>query len=191
MEREEALRIFKDSGVMLEGHFLLTSGRHGAQYMQCAKLFEHPPLCRLMSQILADAFAGDEIDTVVGPAVGGIILAYQVADCLGARSIFAERQDGAMTLRRGFSVREGERMLVVEDVVTTGGSVKEVVSLLKNAGAVVVGVGVIVDRSGGKADFGVPLHSVVKMDIASYAAEECPLCEAGSVAVKLGSRNLK
>lgn len=191
MEREEVFRIFKETGVMLEGHFLLTSGKHSDHYMQCAQLFQYPEYSRMLCQELADAFAGEKIDLVVGPAVGGIIIAYQVAVCMGVRNIFAERQEGRMTLRRGFEVKPGENVLVCEDVVTTGGSVKEVIELVRSMGANVVGVGSIVDRSAGKADFGVPFKSVAQVSFNTYEPEECPLCKAGSVAYKPGSRNLK
>ena len=149
MTREEILKIFEETGVMQKGHFKLTSGRHSDTYMQCAKLFEDAYISEQMSKLLADKFKDEEIDLVAGPAIGGIILSYEVSRQLGVNNIFAERQDGEMTLRRGFSVSKGQRILVVEDVVTTGGSVKEVVSLLSELGAEVVGVGSIVDRSNG------------------------------------------
>jgi orotate phosphoribosyltransferase len=189
MTKEKALQIFKETGVMLEGHFLLTSGRHSDRYMQCARLFQYPGLSEEFSKEIAGRFEG--IDLVAGPAVGGIILAYEVARQLGVPNVFAERENGVMTLRRGFSVPEGARVLVVEDVVTTGGSVKEVMELMRRLGGEVAGVGSIVDRSDGKADFGVPFHAVVSMEVKSYTLGECPLCMAGIPAVKPGSRSLK
>lgn len=189
MTKEKAIQIFKETGVMLEGHFLLTSGRHSDRYMQCAKLFQYPDISEKFSQELAGKFEG--ADLVAGPAIGGIILAYEVARQLGVTNIFAERENGTMTLRRGFSVPEGAKVLVVEDVVTTGGSVKEVIELVRSLGGEVVGVGSIVDRSDGKVDFGVPFHAVASMEVKSYAPEECPLCRQGIPAVKPGSRNLK
>jgi orotate phosphoribosyltransferase len=189
MNTEEILDIFRQTGVMLEGHFQLTSGRHSNRYMQCAKLFQHPDIAERFAKELAAKFDG--VDLVAGPAVGGIILAYEVSRQMKAPNIFAERENGAMTLRRGFTVPKGARVLVVEDVVTTGGSVKEVISLVRTLGGEVVGVGSVVDRSNGAVDFGVPFHAVLAMEVVSYPPEECPLCQDGSVAVKPGSRGLK
>ena len=177
LTRDEIIKIFKETGVMLEGHFQLTSGRHSDHYMQCAQLFQYPNYSRLLCQELADAFKDQKIDLVAGPAVGGII--------------FAERQEGKMTFRRGFQVKPGENVLVCEDVVTTGGSVREVIGLLRDAGANVVGVGSIVDRSNGKVDFGVPFKAVLSMEVVSWEPQDCPLCKQGSVAYKPGSRSLK
>ena len=191
MTREELIAIFKETGVMLEGHFQLTSGRHSDHYMQCAQLFQYPKYSKLLCGELAKAFFDEKIDLVAGPAVGGIIIAYQTAECLGVRNIFAERQEGKMTFRRGFAVKPGENVLVCEDVVTTGGSVREVIDLVREAGGNVVGVGSIVDRSNGKVDFGVPFKAVLSMEVVSWEAQDCPLCKSGSVAVKPGSRLLK
>lgn len=188
MIKQEILKIFKETGVMLEGHFLLTSGRHSDKYMQCAKLFQNADISEKFAKALADKFSG--VGVVAGPAIGGIILAYEVSRQLGVPNVFAERQNGQMTLRRGFTVEKGTRVLVVEDVVTTGGSVKEVVAMLKDMGADVVGVGSIVDRSNGKVDFGVPYEAVLSMEVVSYDADECPLCKQGIPAVKPGSRNI-
>jgi len=188
MNKETILDIFKETGVMLEGHFLLTSGRHSDRYMQCAKLFQNAQISEMFAKELASKF--DNVDLVVGPAVGGIILAYEVSRQMSVPNIFAERENGNMTLRRGFSVKKGDRILVVEDVVTTGGSVKEVIALLQGLGAQVVGVGSIVDRSNGKVDFGVPYKAVLSMEVVSYAPEDCPLCKSGTPAVKPGSRNI-
>jgi len=189
MNKDEILKIFKETGVMLEGHFLLTSGRHSDKYMQCAKLFVDPKVSEKFTAKLAQKFYG--VDIVAGPAVGGIILAYETARQLGVTNVFFERQDGKMTLRRGFEIPKDANVLVVEDVVTTGGSVKEVVQVIKNIGANVIGVGSIVDRSNGKVDFGVPFKAVLSMEVVSYEADDCPLCEQGIPAVKPGSRSLK
>jgi orotate phosphoribosyltransferase len=189
MKTDEILDIFRQTGVMLEGHFQLTSGRHSNRYMQCAKLFQYPDIAEKFAKELSEKFS--DVDLVAGPAVGGIILAYEVSRQMGVPNIFAERENGAMTLRRGFAVPEGARVLVVEDVVTTGGSVKEVISLVRSLGGEVVGVGSVVDRSNGAVDFGVPFNAVLSMEVVSYPPEECPLCKAGSVAVKPGSRGLK
>ena len=189
MTRKEILDIFRETGVMLEGHFLLTSGRHSDRYMQCAKLFQNADVSERFAKALAEKFDG--VDMVAGPAIGGIILAYEVSRQLGVPNVFAERENGEMTLRRGFSIPKGARVLVVEDVVTTGGSVKEVISLVREMGGEVVGVGSIVDRSNGKVDFGVPFAAVLSMEVISYDPEDCPLCRQGIPAVKPGSRNIK
>lgn len=191
LSNEEAINIFSEAGALLEGHFRLTSGRHSNQYMQCAQVLQYPDATEKLARHLAEQFKDDNVQTVIGPAMGGIIVAYEVARQLGVPGIFTERQDGSMALRRGFSIKPGERVLVVEDVVTTGGSVQEVIDLVKDAGGNVAGVGVLVDRSGGKADFGVKTRAVLTMDIQSWEAEDCPLCREGKTpAVKPGSRNV-
>jgi orotate phosphoribosyltransferase len=189
MTKDEMLKVFRETGVMLEGHFLLTSGRHSNRYMQCAKLFQRPEISERFSKELAEKFKA--VDIVAGPAIGGIILAYEVSRQLGVPNIFAEREDGEMTLRRGFEIPKGARVLVVEDVVTTGGSVKEVIALINKRGGEVAGVGCIVDRSNGAVDFGVPFYAVLSMEVVSYPPKDCPLCKEGSPAVKPGSRGLK
>ncbi len=194
MTQTEIMDVLYDCHVLLEGHFQLTSGKHSNRYMQCARLFEHPAeskeLCdELSEQLRADGLA--DVDLVVGPAIGGIIMAYQVAECLGVRNLFAERVEGEMTLRRGFSVAPGERVLICEDVVTTGGSVKEVIALLKKAGAEVIGVASIVDRSGSTVDFGVPFRALVNVAFDTYEPESCPLCAVGGKAEKPGSRAIR
>jgi orotate phosphoribosyltransferase len=188
----EPLEVLKQLGVLHTGHFKLTSGRHSDRYMQCAKLFEHPKESEDLCARVAELFKnnGKKIDAVVGPALGGIIMAYEVARALGVRNIFAERENGVMTLRRGFKAESGERVLVVEDVVTTGGSVKEVIALLQTMGAEVVGVGSIVDRSNGQVSFGVDFHPLVKTDIKSWEADDCPLCKEGIPIAKPGSRQI-
>ena len=190
MTQEEIIAIFKEKEVMLEGHFLLTSGRHSDQYMQCAKLFQYPDVSEKICAQLAEQFSDMEIDLVIGPAIGGIIMAYEMSRQLGAKNIFAERENGKMTLRRGFTVEHGARVLVTEDVVTTGGSVKEVIALLNEMGAEVVGVGSVVDRSAGGVDFGVPFRAVLSMEVKSYEPDECPVCTTGAPLVKPGSRKL-
>lgn len=188
MEREAILDIFQKTGVMLAGHFLLTSGKHSDRYMQCAKLFEYPDISEKFCKDIANAFRNDGIDLVVGPALGGVIMAYEVARQLGVKNVFAERENGVMTLRRGFEIPVGAKVLVVEDVVTTGGSVKEVIEIVKKAGAKVMGVAAVVDRSGGKADFGCRFYSCISMDIKAYEPGECPVCKTGVPLVKPGSR---
>lgn len=189
--QEEILKIFRQKGVLLEGHFRLTSGRHAAYYMQCAKILQYPEIAGPLCAQLAAGFADQRIDVVAGPALGAVIIAYEAARELKAKAVFTERENGVMTLRRGFSVNPGDRVLVVEDVVTTGGSVKEVIAVMTELGAEVVGVGVLVDRSNGKTDFGVPLQALVAMEIESYEPEGCPLCAAGRLpVVKPGSRQV-
>ncbi|RKD34352.1 orotate phosphoribosyltransferase [Thermohalobacter berrensis] len=191
MDRREILEVFKKAGVLLKGHFLLTSGRHSEEYIQCAQLFKYPNYSETISKILADKFKDKEIDIVIGPAIGGIILSYEVAKQLGVKSIFAERENGVMTLRRGFKINKGDRVLVVEDVVTTGGSVKEVIDIVKEKGGEIVGVGCIVDRSTGERKFNEELNSVIKFNIETYNKDECPLCKKDIPVVKPGSRKLK
>jgi len=192
MDQNEILQIFLDTGALLQGHFLLTSGKHSAQYMQCAQVLQYPRKAAQLGQELAAKFAGTEIDTVIGPAMGGIIVAHEIGRSLGIKAIFTERQNGEMALRRGFTLSPGEKVLVVEDVITTGGSVKEVIAIVREAGAIPVGVGVLVDRSGGKADFdGLLLHSLLQMDIEAYEADQCPLCAKGLPWEKPGSRGSK
>lgn len=182
--------ILERSGALQTGHFLLTSGKHSNKYMQCAKIFQHPEISTEISKDLAEKYDSYEIDIVIGPAVGGIILAYEVARQLEVRALFAERENGTMTLRRGFEIKPGSRVLVVEDVITTGGSVKEVIDVVRSSGGEVVGVAGVVDRSGGKVIFDVPFKSAIKIDIETFEPKDCPLCKSGSAAVKPGSRNI-
>jgi orotate phosphoribosyltransferase len=157
--------------------------------MQCAQVLKYPAYTEQLSRHLAEKFAGDNIELVVGPAMGGIIIAYEVARQMGTENVFCERENGAMALRRGFAVKPGQRVLVVEDVVTTGGSVKEVIEVIQSLGGLVAGVGVLVDRSGGQVDFGVKTEAVLTMDIESWEESGCPLCKEGILpAVKPGSR---
>lgn len=190
MTNEQILEVFEQSEGILKGHFRLTSGRHSNQYMQCAKLFVNPKHSEMLCRGLADKLRHLEVDIVASPAVGGIIMGYVMAKHLGALNIFTERVDGKMELRRGFSVPKGSRIIVVEDVVTTGGSVKEVVELLENMGANVIAVASIVDRSAGKVDFGREFYSLLSVDIPSYEEKDCPLCKQCLPVVKPGSRHL-
>jgi orotate phosphoribosyltransferase len=187
----EILEIFYKTGALLKGHFLLTSGRHSDQYFQCAKVLQYPEYTEIICAVIANYFRETEFDTVVSPAMGGIIVGQEVARQLGKRSIFAEREDKKLVLRRGFGLDSGERVLVCEDVVTTGGSVFEVIDIVRNAGAALIGTGYIVDRSNGKVLFGVPQISTVKMDVVSYIPDECPLCKQNITLVKPGSRKIQ
>lgn len=187
---EEMMNIFLKTEALLNGHFLLTSGRHSNQYFQCAKVLQHPLYTEQVCRSIVDFFKDYEIDTVVAPAMGGIIVGYEVGRQLGKRAIFAEREDKALILRRGFSLKPGEKVLVCEDVVTTGGSVFEVIDIVKNSGAELIGVGFLVDRSNGKVQFGVPQVSTLKLDVVSYLPEQCPLCAEGIPVVKPGSKKI-
>lgn len=181
----EALSILKETGVVREGHFLLTTGRHSAQFWLCAQVLQYPQHTAALCQAMAEPFRDAGVQTVVGPAVGGILLAYEVARALGARAIFAEKgEGGAMALRRGFSLARGERVLMVEDAVTTGGSVRQALAAIQPHEPEVLGVSVIVDRSGGSVDFGVPLRALIRTSIPSWAPADCPLCAAGAPLVE-------
>ena len=191
MTNTEIIEMLKEAEVLLEGHFLLTSGRHSDKYMQCAKIFQNAKYSVPLCAELVEKYKNDNIEVVIGPAIGAIQMSYEVGKQLGVKNIFAEREDGKMTLRRSFEITEGQRVLVVEDVVTTGGSVREVIDIVREHGGEVVGVGVVVDRTGGKIDFGVPLESVISLDVVSYEPDECPLCKENKPLVKPGSRNIK
>lgn len=192
MTREQMLTIFKESGALLEGHFQLTSGLHSNQYFQCAKVLQYPRYCELLCKGIAEHFAGMNVDVVVAPALGGIVVGQEVGRQLGARTIFAERKDNVMQLRRGFEIKKGERVLACEDVITTGGSVAEVISIARKAGGTVVGGAAIVDRSNGRVklplDAGGVQYSMLQMDVVAHKPEECPLCARGLPVVKPGSR---
>ncbi|BAF59985.1 MAG: orotate phosphoribosyltransferase [Pelotomaculum sp.] len=190
MTRDEIVAIFQKTGAMLSGHFRLTSGRHSNRYFQCALVLQHPDYSELLCRELAARFAGDGISVVIGPAMGGIIVSYEVARALGVRGLFAERENGVMTLRRGFSIEPGERVLVVEDVITTGGSVREVMEAVRKSGGTVAGAGVLVDRSNGAVDLGVRTEALLTAEVVSYAPEDCPFCKQGIPAVKPGSRKI-
>ena len=186
---DEALHIFTSSGALLRGHFIFTSGRHGDTYMQCAQVLKHPEHTERLAKHLAFHFKDDAIDVVIGPAMGGIVVAYEVARQLSAIALFTERENDKMTLRRGFAIAPGQRVLVVEDVSTTGGSVREVMEVVEAHQGCVAGVGVLVDRSNGLIDFGVKQTAVLSMEIPSWEADQCPLCREGKLpAVKPGSR---
>jgi orotate phosphoribosyltransferase len=187
------LSAFYETGAYLKGHFRLTSGLHSPEYLQCALVLQYPKHAEHFGRLMATEFRRLEptlnVGVVAAPAIGGLIIGHEVARALGARFIFTERDaSGKMTLRRGFSVEPGEAAVVVEDVVTTGGSSREVIDILKQAGARVIGAGSIIDRSGGTADVGVPRVALKTMKVVSYPADDCPLCRGGSPVVKPGSR---
>jgi orotate phosphoribosyltransferase len=188
MTESEVLTLFRRSGALLEGHFRLTSGLHSPGYLQCALVLQHPRDAEALGAALGKRARHLGAQTVLSPALGGIVIGQEVGRALGVRAIFAERQEGALTLRRGFSLEPGERVLVVEDVVTTGGSTRETMDVARAAGAVVVGACSIVDRSGGHQQLDVPYHSLLPMEVKTYDPLACPLCQAGVPVVKPGSR---
>ena len=194
MTPQDLLSLFKERGALLEGHFLLSSGLHSTRYLQCARVLMDPALATRLGSELAEALrtvlAGARPDAVAAPALGGVLVAHEVARALGCRALFTERQDGAMALRRGFRLEPGEGVVVVEDVITTGGSTREVMEAARAQGARVLAAGSLVDRSGGQVDLGVPHRSLLTLEVPSYPADTCPLCAQGSALEKPGSRLL-
>lgn len=188
LPKDQVLDIFRETKALLEGHYQLTSGLHSPQYFQCARVLQFPKYLHLFAGEIAKHFEYADIEVVISPAIGGIVVGTEVGRMMRARTLFSERKDGKMELRRGFELKPGERTLIVEDVVTTGGSVFEVVELVKQANAKLAGVGYIVDRSNGKIQFDSKHFSVLQLDVVTYKPEECPLCKAGSQAIKPGSR---
>lgn len=190
MTHQEIMAILEETGAYLKGHFRLTSGRHSDRYFEKFKVLQHPKYAERLCAELARRFSDVEVDVVIGPAVGAIIIAYEVARHLQARAIFAEREDGKMRLRRGFEIEPGERVLIVEDVITTGGSVREVIELVESTEGSIQGVGLLMDRSGGTINLGYRLEALVASEIVSYMPDDCPLCEEGVPITQRGSWNL-
>lgn len=188
MKPEEVIQKFRDTEALLEGHFVLTSGLHSRLYLQCARVLQHPREAETFGQAIAAQFQTQAIETVASPAIGGLIIGHEVARALRARFIWTERENGQMVLRRGFAVSPGERTLVVEDVVTTGGSTRETILALQADGANVVGAASIIDRSSGQADVGVPRIALATLDVPSVSPDDCEACRRGEAAVKPGSR---
>ena len=189
---DNIIDILKETGAFLEGHFVLSSGLHSPNYIQCALVLQHPELAEKLAREVAEPFINKNVKTVIAPALGGIIICYETARALGARAIFAERlPSGEMSLRRGFEIERGESVLVVEDVVTTGGSTKEIIGLVEKAGGVVAGCGVIVDRSCGGACFSVDTKSLLSLEIKTYNPDDCPLCRERIPLTKQGSRSTR
>ena len=184
------ISIFRSTEALLDGHFVLTSGRHSSTYFQCAKVLQHPEYLTAFSIMIADEFEYKEPDVVISPAIGGIVLGTEVGTQLGCRTIFAERENGEMVIRRGFEILKGERVLVVEDVITTGGSVKEVMDLISDLDAEIIGVGVLVDRSNGTASLHENQFSIVELDAVSYGDDDVPDDLAAIPIQKPGSRYL-
>lgn len=188
MDRREVIEIFKRTGALLEGHFILSSGLHSSVYLQCAIALEETPVAMRFGAALAARFRDRQIETVVSPAIGGIVIGYEVARQLKARFIWTERESGQMVLRRGFTVRDHERMLVVEDVITTGGSTRETIAAVSARGADVQAAAAIIDRSNPQADLGVQLVSLAKLSVPISDASNCAQCRLGEPATKPGSR---
>jgi len=188
MTEDIVLGLFRESGALLEGHFLLSSGLHSGGYLQCALVLQHPQHAETLGRMLADQLKLLNVTAILSPAIGGLIIGHEVARALGVRAIFAERQDKVLSLRRGFSLGPDDRVIVIEDVVTTGGSTKETVAVSESAGAEVIGAGTIIDRSGGTAVLGVPFHALVTLSLPTYKPDVCPLCADGLPVVKPGSR---
>ena len=187
MQADEVIEKFKSAGALLEGHFILSSGLHSPVYLQCAIALQSTAVSAEFGAAIAEQFRGQRIETVASPAIGGIVIGYEVARQLGVRFIWTEREQGRMTQRRGFGVSKGERVLVVEDVITTGGSTRETIAALRNAGADVVAAASIIDRSGGKADVSVPRVSLATLEVAAVDPTNCEACKRGESAIKPGS----
>jgi orotate phosphoribosyltransferase len=186
-ETRDAERMFREAGAVMEGHFVLTSGLHSPIYWEKFRVLEQPNYTERLCRMIANHFRDQNIQLVAGPTTGGVIISYEVAKQLGLRSIFAEREGATRVFRRGFEIKPGERVLVVDDILTTGGSVREVISEVKRKGGQLIGVGVLVDRSEGAVEFGVPLFSCYKTSVPTYKPEECPLCRKGMPLSKPGS----
>jgi orotate phosphoribosyltransferase len=188
---DEVIELFRESGALLEGHYVLSSGLHSSTYLQSALVLQHPTEAAILGRALSQHFKAHEVETVASPAIGGLIIGHEVARALGARFVWTERDDGGqMTLRRGFSVRPQERVLVIEDVLTTGGSTRETIAALSRDGASVVGAGSIIDRSGGLVDLEVTFAALAKLDVPAFEPSKCKACVQGVPLVKPGSRIL-
>ncbi len=189
MKRDDILKLLEQVGAIRTGHFELSSGRHSGTYIQCALVLEHPKHAEQLGHALAERFRDLSIACVISPALGGVIIGYEVARALGVRSLFVERdRSGQMTLRRGFEIKPGERVLVIEDVWTTGGSTRETIGVVEQEGGFVVAAGALIDRTGGTLELGVPARALVELAVPSYEPDDCPQCHAGGVATRPGSR---
>lgn len=180
--------LLRETGALMEGHFLLSSGKHSDGYVQCAKLLMHPDKAEIGVKIIVDKIKDLDFDLVVGPAMGGIIVSYEISRQTGKPGIFVERQDGQMSLRRGFNIEKGQKVIITEDVVTTGKSSHEAIKVVEDLGGIVIGVACIVDRSNG--DIGYPIYSATKLNLQVYDKEDCPMCKAGDEIIKPGSRKI-
>jgi orotate phosphoribosyltransferase len=188
MTQDEVLDLFRKSGALLEGHFRLSSGLHSGGYLQCALVLQHGAHAEALGQALAATLRDTGASTVLSPALGGLIIGHEVGRGLGVRAIFAERQDGTLTLRRGFALSPGEKVVVIEDVVTTGGSTRETIAVAEAAGATVVAAGSIIDRSGGASSVGVPFHALASVSFPTHQPDDCAMCAEGMPVTKPGSR---
>jgi orotate phosphoribosyltransferase len=188
MTQEQIIEHFRKTNALLEGHFILSSGLHSPKYLQCALALQNPIDAEKFGKAIAEKFADETFDTVASPAIGGLVIGFVVAQALNIQFIWTERENGAMTVRRGFTIEENERILVVEDVITTGGSTRECIEALEKHGAKVTNAASIIDRSNGRADVGVPRITLASLDVPSYETEDCPMCANGEIAIKLGSR---
>ena len=187
MTEKEVEDLLIETSAIMEGHFLLTSGLHSPRYVEKFNVLQKPVYTEKLCRAMAEKFKDANIETVVGPVTGGILLAHETGKALGTRAIFTERENGKMTFRRGVTLHEGERVLIVEDIVTTGGSIREVIDVVKEHGGIPVAVSMLVDRSGGKATFGdVPSTALLHMDVQTYQPDECPLCKQGIPMTKRG-----
>ena len=190
MNRSEIIDVFKETGALLDGHFILTSGRHSSSYFQCAKVLQHPQYLTQFAEMIAEHFNKEKIDAVISPAIGGVVLGTEVGRILNIRTIFAERKDGDMCIRRGFKIEPGENILIVEDVITTGGSVREVMDQVINHKGVISGVGVMVDRSNGSVVLHPNQFSIIAMEARSYGPDEVPESLSAIPVQKPGSRKI-
>ncbi|MGM0436849.1 MAG: orotate phosphoribosyltransferase [Bacillota bacterium] len=191
MKQKEIIELFKKTDVIQTGHFELSSGRHTDTYLQCAKIMQYPEYTNKLAKEIAEFWTEEDIDLVVGPAIGGIIISYAVASVMNLRNIFSERKDGKMKFRRNLDVKENENVLIVEDVVTTGGSVREVITLLEESNANIVGISSLVDRSNGEVEFDYQFKPLVKLEVDSFKANNCELCKKGIPINKPGSKKIK
>ncbi len=189
MTREELIKLLEEVGAVRQGHFELSSGRHSGTYIQCALVLQYPKHAEELGRAIGGEFGGLETACVVAPALGGVIIGHEVARALGVRAIFVERdRSGQMAMRRGFELKPGERVLVIEDVWTTGGSTRETIGVIEQSGGLVVAAGAIIDRSGGRLELNVPARALLELEVPSYEPDDCPLCRAGSIAMRPGSR---
>lgn len=189
MNEEQILDTFKEVEALMEGHFLLSSGKHSNRYVQCAKLLQYPDKAASVLKVAVDKIKDLGIDVVVGPAMGGVVVSYEIGRQLGVRAIFTEREEGEMTLRRGFEIKKGEKVIIAEDVVTTGKSSLETIKVIEELGGEVVGIASLVDRKSSNLDY--PIYSCIELNIESFDKDECPLCKEGKEIVKPGSRKIK
>lgn len=190
INQKEVINILKESEALLEGHFLLSSGRHAESYIQCAQVLQYPWYTKKLAEEIANIWSEYQPEVIVGPAMGGIVFSYAVGQALNRPAIFSERKDGEMKFRRGFNLKKEQRVLVVEDVVTTGGSVKELLRIIEAESAEIIGISSIVDRSNGKVDFKYPFQPLLQLEVPSYSEDDCPICKKGKITpIKPGSRN--